>query len=66
MLGILIAASFGSGDYVGGRASSGSSTVAVVFVSQAFALVGAAVLAAIVSAQFATHDVVVRRASRAR
>lgn len=58
MLGILIAASFGSGDYVGGRASSASSTIAVVFVSQAFALVGAGVLAVTISAEVATHDIV--------
>jgi len=56
LLGILIAASFGSGDYAGGRASSASSTVAVIFVSQAFSVVGAGILALVVSAQFTIHD----------
>ena len=53
----MIAASFGSGDYVGGRASAQSSTVAVLLVSQAFGLVGAAVLVLLVSARVAPHDI---------
>jgi len=57
-LGILIAASFGSGDFVGGRASSASSTAAVIFISQAFGVLGAGVLAVFISAHFATHDLV--------
>jgi drug/metabolite transporter (DMT)-like permease len=57
LLGILIAASFGSGDFVGGRASNASSTAAVVFVSQAFGVVGAGVLVVFVSAHFAAADI---------
>ena len=58
LLGIVIAASFGSGDFVGGRASHSSSTVAVLFVSQAVSVVGAVILVFFVSAQVAPHDLV--------
>jgi uncharacterized membrane protein len=56
LLGLLIASAFGSGDFVGGRASASASTSAVVVVSQACSVVGALVLALVVSATVATHD----------
>ena len=57
LIGILIAVSFGAGDFVGGRAES-SSTAAVLLVSQAFSVVGACILAIFVSARVAPHDLV--------
>jgi drug/metabolite transporter (DMT)-like permease len=56
LLGILIAASYGSGVFVGGRASNASSTAAVIFVSQALSIVGAGVLVGFVSAHFTSAD----------
>jgi drug/metabolite transporter (DMT)-like permease len=58
LIGLVIAASFGSGDFVGGRASTTSPTIAVLFVLQACSLVGAAMLVLVVSAHVAPHDVV--------
>jgi drug/metabolite transporter (DMT)-like permease len=56
LLGLLIASAFGSGDFVGGRASVSASTAAVVVVSQACSVVGALAVALAVSATVATHD----------
>ena len=58
LLGLIIAAAFGSGDYVGGRASASASLVAVLVVSQAVSVCGAIVLALTVSAQVSPHDIV--------
>jgi len=56
LLGLLIAAAFGSGDFVGGRASVSASTAAVLVISQACSVAGALVLAILVSARIAPHD----------
>jgi len=56
LLGLLIAAAFGSGDFAGGRASVSASTAAVLVISQACSVVGALVLAILVSARIAPHD----------
>jgi drug/metabolite transporter (DMT)-like permease len=56
LLGLLVAAAFGSGDFVGGRASVSASTSAVLVVSQACAIVGALIIALTVSAHVAPHD----------
>ncbi len=53
---MLVAAAFGSGDWSGGRASSRASTLAVLLVAQLCSLVGAAVLAVVVSAHVAPTD----------
>jgi drug/metabolite transporter (DMT)-like permease len=58
LLGVLVAIAFGSGDFVGGRASMRASTVAVLVVSHSIGVVGALVLALTVSAELETHDVV--------
>jgi drug/metabolite transporter (DMT)-like permease len=58
LLGLLIAAAFGSGDFVGGRASAAASTATVLLISQACSVAGALVLAFVVSARVAPHDVV--------
>jgi drug/metabolite transporter (DMT)-like permease len=56
VLGLLIAAAFGSGDFIGGRASSSASTVAVLVVAQACSVVGALVVALLVHAEVAGVD----------
>lgn len=58
ILGLLVAAAFGSGDFLGGRASQRSSTPAVLLVAQAVAIVGALVVAVVVSADVARSDLV--------
>jgi drug/metabolite transporter (DMT)-like permease len=45
IVGLMAAAGFGSGDFLGGRASREASTVAVLFVAQVCAALGALVLA---------------------
>lgn len=63
LLGLLIAASFGSGDYVGGRASRSTSTVAVLVVAQVCAVVGALALAAVVPGDLTARDLVLGAAA---
>jgi drug/metabolite transporter (DMT)-like permease len=58
LLGVLVAAAYGSGDFVGGRASMHTSAVAVLAVSQACAMVCALAVALVVSAHVTSHDVV--------
>jgi drug/metabolite transporter (DMT)-like permease len=58
LLGLLIACAFGSGDFVGGRASASASTVAVLVVAQACSVVGALAVASTMHAHVAPHDVV--------
>jgi drug/metabolite transporter (DMT)-like permease len=58
LLGVIIAASFGSGDFVGGRASSTTPTISVLAVSQACSVVGAAILVLFVASHPAPHDIV--------
>jgi len=57
-LGLLIALAFGSGDFVGGRASTTASTPAVLAVAQACSVVGALIVAAFVHADVGDRDVV--------
>lgn len=56
-LGLLVAITYGSGDYFGGRASRDAPTVGVLFVAQCIALIGAAVVAVVVSAEVGGGDV---------
>jgi drug/metabolite transporter (DMT)-like permease len=58
ILGVAIAAAFGSGDYIGGRASTSASTVAVLVVAQACSVVGAFAVALLVHADVAGIDLV--------
>jgi drug/metabolite transporter (DMT)-like permease len=58
LLGVIIAVSFGSGDFVGGRASARASTISVLAVSQACGVLGALVLVLAVSAHAAPRDIV--------
>jgi drug/metabolite transporter (DMT)-like permease len=57
LLGVLVAASFGSGDFLGGRASRRAPTLTVLLVAQVAAVVGAVVVCLFVSAHVAPHDV---------
>ena len=56
-LGLLVAIGYGSGDYFGGRASRDAPTVGVLFVAQCTALIGAAVVALVVSADVGGRDI---------
>jgi drug/metabolite transporter (DMT)-like permease len=56
-VGLLAAACFGSGDFLGGRASRDASSVVVLFVAQLCAAVGAVVLALTVSGDPIGRDV---------
>jgi drug/metabolite transporter (DMT)-like permease len=58
LLGLLVAMGFGSGDFAGGRASVSASAVAVLVVSQACAVIGALVVALLVSARVGGDDIV--------
>ncbi len=56
VLGLLVAASFGTGDFFGGRASTRASTVAVLLVAQMVAAVGGLIVALVVSARVGGAD----------
>lgn len=58
LLGVLVAASFGSGDFLGGRASRRAPTLTVLMVAQATAVLGAVVVCLFVSARVGAHDIV--------
>jgi drug/metabolite transporter (DMT)-like permease len=58
LLGVLVAASFGSGDFLGGQASKRAPTLTVLLVAQATAVAGAVIVALAVGARVATHDIV--------
>ncbi|MCU1458722.1 MAG: hypothetical protein JWL73_2814 [Actinomycetia bacterium] len=58
LLGVLVAASFGSGDFLGGRASRRAPTLTVLMVAQATAVIGAVVVCLFVGARVGTHDIV--------
>jgi drug/metabolite transporter (DMT)-like permease len=58
VLGVLVAASFGSGDFLGGRASRRAPTLTVLMVAQATAVLGAIVVCVFVSARVGVHDIV--------
>ena len=56
LLGLLVAASFGSGDFLGGLASRHASTLAVLGIAQVCALVGAVAVAVIAGGDPSTSD----------
>jgi drug/metabolite transporter (DMT)-like permease len=56
LLGLVVAASFGSGDFLGGRASARAPTVVVLLIVQAVAVVGGLVVALAVSARVGGAD----------
>ena len=58
LLGLTIAAAFGSGDFVGGRASRNAASAAVLVVAGACSVVGALIVALVVAADVAPHDIV--------
>src|SRR5882757_1546722 len=58
LLGVLVAASFGSGDFLGGRASRRAPTLTVLMVAQSAAVLGAIVVCGFVSAHVEPHDIV--------
>src|ERR1043165_10149405 len=58
LLGVLVAASFGSGDFLGGQASRHAPTLTVLLVAQATAVAGAVVVTLSVGARVAPHDLV--------
>ena len=58
LLGVLVAASFGSGDFLGGRASRRAPTLTVLMVAQATAVLGAIAVCVFVSARVGGHDIV--------
>ena len=55
-LGVLVATAFGTGDFLGGRASREAPTLGVLFVAQCTAVVGAVVVAVLVGADVAGRD----------
>ncbi len=57
LLGVLVALSFGTGDFFGGRASGQASVVGTLVVSQACAFVGAVLLVVLTAGTVASHDV---------
>lgn len=58
LLGVLVAASFGSGDFLGGRASRRAPTLTVLMVAQATAVIGAVAVCVFVGARVGVHDIV--------
>ncbi len=58
LLGVLVAASFGSGDFLGGRASRRAPTLTVLMVAQSIAVLGAIAVCVFVSAHVGAHDIV--------
>ena len=58
LLGVLVAISFGSADFLGGRASRTAPTVTVLFVGQVVAVTGALVIALVVGADVEGRDLV--------
>jgi drug/metabolite transporter (DMT)-like permease len=58
LLGLTIAAAFGSGDFVGGRASRNAASAAVLVVAGVCSVAGAFIVAVVVAADVAPHDVI--------
>ncbi len=58
LLGVIVAASFGTGDFLGGLASRRMPTLLALSISQLFALVGAVGVAVVAGGDPAAHDVV--------
>lgn len=57
LLGLVVAAAFGSGDFLGGRASRTVSAAAVLVVASAVSVVGAVVVTALVDAEVTGPDI---------
>src|ERR1700719_2741095 len=57
LLGLLVAASFGSGDFLGGRASRRAPTLTVLMVAQATAVLGAIAVSVFVGARVELRDI---------
>jgi uncharacterized membrane protein len=57
LIGVLVAASFGSGDFLGGVASRRARTISVLAWSQVVALAGAAIVAVAGGGRITAHDV---------
>jgi drug/metabolite transporter (DMT)-like permease len=57
LLGVLVAASFGSGDFLGGRASRRAPTLTVLFVAQIAAVAGAALVCVFARGHVTAHDI---------
>lgn len=55
-LGLLVAVGYGSGDFLGGRASRDAPTLGVLFVAQCAALIGAVAIAVVVGADVGPRD----------
>jgi uncharacterized membrane protein len=58
LLGVMVAACFGSGDFLGGRASQHAPTIGVLLVAQCSALIGAALAAVLIGADVDSADLV--------
>jgi drug/metabolite transporter (DMT)-like permease len=56
LLGLVVASAFGSGDFIGGRASQSAPAVTVLLVVEASSVVGAVAVALVVHAHVAPHD----------
>ena len=57
LLGVLVALSFGTGDFFGGRASGQASVLGTLVISQTCAFVGAVVLVSVTAGTVASHDI---------
>lgn len=57
LLGVLVAASFGSGDFLGGRASRRAPLLTVLMVAQATAVLGAVAVCLLVGARVGVRDI---------
>src|SRR2546421_704312 len=58
LLGLLVAAAFGTGDFLGGRASQSASTPGVLLMAQSSAVVGAIIVTIAFSSSVSTRDLV--------
>ena len=58
LLGVLVALSFGTADFVGGRATARSSVMGTLVVSQVCAFTGAVLLVLVTDADLTAHDIV--------
>lgn len=56
LLGLAVACAFGSGDFVGGRASTGAQTLSVLAVAQLVSVIGAVALVVLIPATATAHD----------
>ncbi len=63
LLGVIVAASFGTGDFLGGLASRRMPTLVTLLVSQLVALLGAVVVAVVAAGDPAPHDLLLGSAA---